>query len=96
MLTGVSSNLTTTLQYVTPVCVSVRYTKHPVASEPGLKRHTTCSPVGDEVLTETPTTSNVPTKKGCVHDQMDKQCSLFRIGSLMTTEYLCFHNHCIQ
>ena len=69
MLTDVSSDLTTTLQYVTPVCVSVRYTKHPVASEPGLKRHT--SPVGDEMLTETPTTSNVPTKEGCVHDQMD-------------------------
>ena len=88
MFTGVSSDLTTILQYVTPVCVSVRYTKHPVASEPGFRRHT--SPVGDEVLTETPTTSNVPTKKGFVHDQMDKQCSLFRIGSLMTTVVLVF------
>ena len=49
MLTGVSSDVPTTLQYVTPVCVSVRYTKHHVTREPGLKKHT--SPVGDEVLT---------------------------------------------
>ena len=61
MFNGVSADLTTTMQYVTPVAVSVRYTKHPLARDPGLKRHT--SPVGDEVLTETPTTSNVPTKK---------------------------------
>ena len=68
MLTGVSNDLQTTLQYATPVSVSVRYTKHPLASEPVLKRHT--SPMGDEVLTETPTTSNVPTRKGCAaHDQ---------------------------
>ena len=33
--------------------------------DPGLKRHT--SPVRDELLTETPTTLNVPTKKGCVY-----------------------------
>ena len=65
MFTGVSTDLTTTMQYVTPVAVSVRYTKHPLARDPGLKRHT--SPVGDEVFTETPTTSNVPTKKGCVY-----------------------------
>ena len=65
VLTGVSNDLQTTLQYVTPVSVSVRYTKHPLASEPVLKRHT--SLMGDEVLTETPTTSNVPTRKGCVY-----------------------------
>ena len=65
MFTGVSTDLTTTMQYITPVAVSVRYTKHPLARDPGLKRHT--SPVGDEVLTVTPTTSNVPTKKGCVY-----------------------------
>ena len=65
MLTGVSNDLQTTLQYSKPVSVSVRYTKHPLASEPVLKRHT--SPMGDEVLTETPTTSNVPTRKGCVY-----------------------------
>ena len=59
MFTGVSTDLTTTIQYGTPVAVSVRYT-------PELKRHCT-SPVGDEVLTETPTTSTVPTKKGCVY-----------------------------
>ena len=62
MFTGVSTDLTTTMQYVTPVAVSVRYTKHPLARDPGLKRH--ISPVGDEVLTETPTTPNVPTKIG--------------------------------
>ena len=88
MLTGVSSDLPITLQDVTPVSVSFRYTKHPVASEPGLKRH--ISPVGDDVLTDTPTTSNVPTKKGCVHDQMDKQGSLFKIVSLKTTVVLVF------
>ena len=65
MLTGVSNDLQTTLQYVTPVSVSVRYKKHPLASEPVLKRH--ISPMGEEVLTETPTTSNVPTRKGCVY-----------------------------
>ena len=65
MFTGVSTDLTTTMQYVTPVAVSVRYTKHPLARDPGLKRHT--RPVGEEVLTETPTTLNVPTKKGCVY-----------------------------
>ena len=58
MLTGVSNDLPTTLQYLVPVAVSVRYTKHPVTREPGLKRHT--SPVGDEVLTEIPITPNVP------------------------------------
>ena len=58
MLTGVFNDLATTLQYVTPVAVSVRYTKHPLASEPGLKRHT--SPVGEEVLIETPITLKVP------------------------------------
>ena len=90
MFTGVSTDLTTTMQYVTPVAVSVRYTKHPLARDSGLKRHT--SPVGDEVLTETPTTSNVPTKKGCVcvHDQIYKQVFVFRIGSLMTTVVLVF------
>ena len=73
MLTGVSNDLQITMQYVTPVSVSVRYTKHPLASEPVLKRHT--SPMGDEVLTETPTTSNVPTGKGCVH--MIKYATIF-------------------
>ena len=58
MLTGVSNDLPTTLQYLVPVAVSVRYTKYPVAGEPGLKRHT--SPVGDEVLTEIPITPNIP------------------------------------
>ena len=58
MLTGVSNDLPTTLQYLVPVAVSVRYTKHPVAREPGLKRHT--SPVGDEVLSEIAITPNVP------------------------------------
>ena len=58
MLTGVSNDLQTILQYVTPVAVSVRYTKHPVASEPELKRH--ISPVGEEVLAEIPVTPNVP------------------------------------
>ena len=65
MLSGVSNDLQTTLQYVTPVSVSVRYTKHPLTSEPVLKRHT--SPMGDEVLTETPITSNVPIRKGCLY-----------------------------
>eukprot|EP00731_Ephydatia_muelleri_P037953 Em0609g2a len=37
MLTGVSNDLATTLQYVTPVALSVRYTKHPLASEPGMQ-----------------------------------------------------------
>ena len=60
-LTGVFNDLATTLQYVTPVAVSVRYTKHPLASEPGLKRHT--NPVGGEVLTETPITLKVPKTK---------------------------------
>ena len=64
MLTGVSNDLQTTLQYVTPVSASVRYTKHPLASEPVLKRHT--SPMGDEALTETPTTSNVATRKDMI------------------------------
>ena len=36
MLTGVPNDLQITLQYVTPVSVSVRYTKHPLASEPVL------------------------------------------------------------
>ena len=74
MLSCVSNDLQTTLQYVTPVSVSVRYTKHPLASEPVLKRHT--SPMGDEVLTETPTTSNVPTRKGCVYMISTQQCRL--------------------
>ena len=69
MLTGVSND---TLQYVTPVSVSVRY---PLASEPVLKRHTR-----DEELTETATTSNVPTRKECVHATM----SLF-----LENTYLC-------
>ena len=56
MLTGVSNDLPTTLQCLVSVAVSVRYTKHPVTREPGLKRHT--SPVGDEVLTEIPKTPN--------------------------------------
>ena len=72
-LSGVSNDLQTTLQYVTPVSVSVRYTKHPLASEPVLKRHT--SLMGDEVLTETLTTSNVPTRKGCVY-MINMQCLL--------------------
>ena len=38
--------------------------KRPLASELVLKRHT--SPMGDEVLTTIPATSNVPTRKGCV------------------------------
>ena len=58
MLTGVFNDLATTLQYVTSVAVSVRYTKHPLASEPGLKRH--INPVGEEVVVETPITLNVP------------------------------------
>ena len=74
MLTGVSNDLQTTLQYVTPVSVSVRYTKHPLASEPVLKRHT--SPMGDKVLAETPTTSNVTTRKGCVYMINIQQCLL--------------------
>ena len=47
MLTGESNDLQTTLWYVTPVSVSVRYTKHPLAIVPVLKRHT--SPLGEEV-----------------------------------------------
>ena len=58
MLTGVFTDLATSLQYVTPVAVSVRYTKHPLASDPGLKKH--INPVGDEILTETPITLKVP------------------------------------
>ena len=58
MLTGVFNDHATTLQYVIPVAVSVRYTKHPLASEPGLKRH--INPVGEEVVVETPITLNVP------------------------------------
>lgn len=61
MFTGVFNDLATTLQYVTPLAVSVRYTKHPLASEPGLKRHT--NPVGEEILTETPMTLKVPKTK---------------------------------
>ena len=49
ILTGVSNDLQTTLQYVTPASVSVGYTKQPLASEPVLKRHS--SPMGDEMLT---------------------------------------------
>ena len=56
MLTGVSNDIATTLQYVTPVALSVRYTKHPLASEPGV-RHT--NPVCDEVI-ETPITVKEP------------------------------------
>ena len=65
MLTGESNDLQTTLQYVIPVSVSVRYTKHPLAIVPVLKRQT--SPLGEEVLTEKPTTSNVSTRKELVH-----------------------------
>ena len=65
IFSGVSTDLTFTMQHVTPVAVSVRYTKHPLAREPGLKRHTRL--VIDELLTEIPTTSNVPTKKGRVY-----------------------------
>ena len=65
MLTGEFNDLQTTLQYVTPVSVSVRYTKHPLAIVPVLKRHT--SPLGEEVLTEKPTTTNVSTRKELVY-----------------------------
>ena len=60
MLTGVFNDLATILQYVPPVAVSVRCTKHPLASEPGLKRH--INPVGEEVI-ETPIALNVPKTK---------------------------------
>ena len=77
------------MQYVTPVAVSVRHTKHPLARDPGLKRHTT--PVEDEVLTEIPTTSNVPIKKGCVY--MIKYTNRSVMNRLT---FLCFYNHCMQ
>ena len=89
LLTGVSNDLPTTLQYFTPVAVSVRDTKHPVASEPGLKRHT--SPVGEEVLAEIPITPNVP---GTIKQQTLLwnviSCCTMSDYSLMATEELVF------
>ena len=90
MLTGVFNDLPTTLQYVTPVAVFVRYTEHPVASEPGLKRPT--SPVGEEVLAEIPITPNVP---GTIKQQtlmcLDSYLLMYNTNDLlMATEELVF------
>ena len=94
MLTGVFNDLATTLQYVIPVPVSVRYTKHPLASEPGLKRH--INPVGEEVI-ETPITLNVPKTKYSIqymsHLADPGICGLKLVTTLYTSILICAINH---
>ena len=83
MLSGVSNDFQTTLQYVTPVSVSVRYTKHPLAIVPVLKRHT--SPMGEEVLREKPTTLN---SLCCIHSKY--ACCTLVIISIHGVIHSCY------